>query len=113
MRRSPRLSIGTEEAKPNNAHLLGTPGTSRQLTDKKRQRSEEEIEAQKRECRNNTVEVRGSSVFYDSHEVLPDQHLLANTDTLSGKNKSNNRCVPKWQRRRTRQLLPKTDQHRL
>ena len=86
-RRSPRLSVGGEESKPLIAHPLGTPGTSRHLSDKKRQRSEEEIEAIKRECRNNTVDVRGSAIFYDTLEDLTDKppaHSSKNIKAIEG-----------------------------
>ena len=72
-RRNPRLSPGQDNSKPDIAHPLGTPGTTRHLTDKKKDRSYEQLAQQKRECRNDSVEVRGSAIFYDSNEVLPVQ----------------------------------------
>ena len=85
-RRSPRLSIENEDSKPKFAHPLGTPGTSRQVSDKKRLRSEEEIEAQKRECRSNSAEVRGNTVFYNSHEIMPEDDLTKSKHKMTEKN---------------------------
>ena len=85
-RRSQRLSIGNEDTRQSPPHPLGTPATNKLQIDKKRQHSEEDIEAQKRECRNNTVEVRGSSIFYDSCEVMSDEDLSTKSKPVAKKN---------------------------
>ena len=69
-RRSPRLSIGADERKTTIAQPLGTPGTSRQLQPGKRVRSQEEMEASKKDRKNESVEVRNGEAYYDTDEGM-------------------------------------------
>ena len=85
-RRSPRLSVGNEDTNLRPTLKQDTPMSDKPTTDKKRQRSEEELKTQKRECRNDTVEVRGSAIFYDSHDTIPNKDLPDKSDKLSKKN---------------------------
>ena len=81
---SPKL--GADEKKATIAHPLGTPGTSRQLQPGKRVRSREEMEANKKDRKNESVEVRNGVAYYDTSEEMAPQNIVKekNEKAISG-----------------------------